>query len=152
MIQGDRITAPVIAHPPFDRISVNPQGHVYLSLNRAQVFRKTVQEVLAAGAEYGMCRSATAGNTCTILTEYTRPRVSQTGVSAPGEKQYCEATHASSEEGACLPGGVSSQPTVTDGRIILIKKLLCQLLRASGHLVQEGHIGCYFQKVVIFNF
>lgn len=97
----------------------NPQGQLCLSLNRPHVFRQSTTEVLDRCSGYGH-----QAMICTIPTVLT---------------DHCTCPCSVGVESG-VTGFSYRQLSVSDGRMILIKKLIVQILRRNGHCVKESQL------------
>ena len=99
---------------------INPQGQLCLSLNRPIIFRRCIGEILQGPPQphWGYHSDAEYLNPITVVTS--------AGV--------CEGVNEQLMAGAAA----CQQPmTVSEGRIVLIKRALLHLLSLTGHCVTD---------------
>ncbi|CAI8031680.1 hypothetical protein GBAR_LOCUS17970, partial [Geodia barretti] len=104
----------------FTGARLNPQRQLCLSLNRPITFQRCIQQILDGRPDWGGCHGDTAPQEPIIVTDYiTRSRVSGNEVELPG------APH---------------QLSVSEGRIILVKKVLHHVLTVTGRRAAESQV------------
>lgn len=106
----------------FTCVRFNPQGQLCLTLSRPHTFRTSIQEVLVKHSHYGHHDTA-----CTETVALT---------------DYCTFNDDSQMTGS------PRQLSVSEGRMILIKKLLSRILNHTGHYIKESQLA---EKVKIHN-
>lgn len=94
----------------------NPHNQLCLALNRPRIFRTALHKLLETNSEYGL-RDATSTH-MTLVTHYlTSPEGDDPGMTGSHSPQH--------------------QLSVSEGRLLLIKKLLIRILKKTGHSVKE---------------
>ena len=120
MLRQDKLPVIKYSSDVFSAVKFNPQGQLCLSLNRPFTLRKIIEKVLDRGPCYN-----SPNTRLTVLTSYTRL----------------------SEEESLGKAVSSQQLSVSEGRIILVKKLLSRILSLTGHCVRESRLTDYSEEV-----
>ena len=125
LLQGEELLAAYERYngSTFTGARLNPQGQVCLSLNRPITFQHCIQQILEGRLDWGGCHGDTTCQEPIIVTDYF------IGSHVPGNE----------------PGLIGSphpwqQLSIGEGRIILIKKLICHILTATGHHARESQL------------
>ena len=104
----------------FTSVRLNPQGQLCLSLNRPHIFREAVQEVLEKKSKYGHENAACR--------------------QSPNTADYYihSCIFVDDDQGVKGSPHCRRQLSVTEGRILLIEKLILSILHGAGYKTQDS--------------
>ena len=101
----------------FTSVKCNRHGQLCVALNRPRIFHATITELLDNPSKYGLL-DTTSRHPMLITDYFTRP--GDNGPGTTGSHQYHQ------------------QLSVSEGRLLLVKKLIIHVLKKTGHRVKEG--------------